>query len=93
MDSSVKHGGLIGVIFAGAGYLVVYWLGFTRFALNILLYLYIMLGLVVAFDFRNFLDKTGFLKQIVIVAEEEELKMKKLLTGEEYRVKGTVEKV
>ena len=89
----MKHGGLIGAVFAGAGYLVVYRFGFTQFSLNILLYLYIMLGLIVAFDFRNFLDKTDFLERIVIVAEEEELKMKKLFTGEEYRVDGTVEKV
>lgn len=93
VDARVKHGGLIGVFFAGAGYIVVYRLGFTQFSLNIMLYLYIILGIIMAFDFRDFLDRTGFLERIVIVAEEEELKMKKLFTGEEYRVDGTVEKV
>lgn len=93
MDSDLKRGAVIGALFAGVAYLLTYRLGFNPDTLTYLLYLYILLGAAAAFDFAGFVEDRGFLDRLVIVAEEEERKLKKVFSDEEYRVEGTVEKV
>lgn len=46
-------------------------------------------------EVKNHLDfpEVNFLHRIVLVSEEEKLKMKKVFTGEEYKVSGNVQKV
>lgn len=89
----VKRGAIVGGLFAGVAYFLSYRFGFNSTTLSIILYLYVILGALVAFDFQEFVKTREFLEKIVIVAEEEELKMKKVFTGEKYKIDGTVEKV
>jgi len=89
----VKRGAIVGGLFAGLAYFFTYKFGFNSTTLSIVLYLYVILGVLMAFDFQDFVKSREFLEKIVIVAEEEELKMKKVFTGEKYKIDGTVEKV
>jgi hypothetical protein len=55
-----------------------------------MLYMYVGLGAVLSAE----LDApTDLLDRIVIVTEGEALKMRKLLSGERYKIKGEVEKL
>lgn len=93
MRKRLKFGAVAGVVFAGLAYLVTYRMGFNPTSLSFLLYLYVFLGLISGFSFEDLKDSWDVLDRFVVVAEEEELKLKKIFTGEEYRVDGTVEKV
>lgn len=91
MKRNVLKGAFTGVIFAFVAYFLASVNGFNESSFTLLLYLYVFLGVLASVELTDF--ETDLFDKIVIVAEEEELKMKKLFTGEEYRVKGTVEKV
>jgi len=54
--------------------------------------MYVLLGIIASIDLSDFEGK-GILDRIVIVSEQEELKMKKIISREEYKLKGTIEKL
>lgn len=84
----------LGLFFAGMGALIIRFFGFTEISLIAILYLMVALAVVQGLKHRDFSSvMPSFLERIVVVVEGEELKMKKLLTGEKYRVKGDLEKL
>lgn len=84
----------LGLSFAGAGALTIRFLGFTETSLVIILYMMVVLAVVQGLKHRGSSSMIpSFLERIVIVAEGEEMKIKKLLTGEKYRVEGDLEKL
>ncbi len=96
MDRELLKGAITGLGFAASASAVVRLLGFSSSSLTLLLYLYVLLGVLPALR-QKLMEKIGsadtFLHRLVLVAEEEEMEMKKLVTGEKYRVKGEVEKL
>lgn len=88
-------GAATGLAFAGIASFIARIQGFNSGTLMIFLYLYVVLG--VAGSIKSALTRHGglgdFLHNLVIVVEGEEMKMKKLLTGEKYRIDGDVEKL
>lgn len=95
MKKKLLSGMSLGLAFAGIASLIAKFNGFNSDNFMIFLYLYVILGGLVSLKSagfgRDFLP--GILHRIVVVAEGEELKMKKLVTGEKYRVKGDIEKI
>lgn len=92
MYRKIRNGGALGVIFALTSYFLASEIGFNQSSFLIFLYMYVIVGIIASLNFSDFEGK-GILDRIVIVAEEEEMKMKKIISGEEYRIKGTVEKL
>lgn len=93
VDKALKVGGFIGAVFAGVAYLLTSSMGFDPESLTYILYLYIALGVVASLDLQDIVSDRGFFDRVLIVAEEEEQKLKKVFSDEEYRIDGTVEKV
>lgn len=95
MKKKLLSGAAIGLSFAGIASLIVRFIGFNANSLTVFLYLYVILG--VFYPLKNHVIDTSslpdILHRIVIVAEGEELKMRKLVTGEKYRIDGNVEKL
>lgn len=89
---NVIHDAMIGTSIASIGVLIAKFNGFNWISLTAILYLAVF-GVVLA-GFKSRIGLSGsFLHRIVLVAEGEELKMKKLLSGEKYRIKGDLEKL
>lgn len=83
---------MIGSSLASIGVLLAKYFGFNWITLSTILYLIVLSA--VASGFKSRLDLSdGFLHRIVLVAEGEELKMKKLISGEKYKIKGDLEKI
>lgn len=86
---------LLGLSFYGIAYGIVNFIGFSSSSFTALAYLYIILGLVTGLYYE--LDSHGglqsFLDNIVVVIEGEEMKLKKLVSGEKYKLKGEIEKI
>lgn len=85
-----------GLSFAGIGSLFAMYAGFNQNTLTVFLYLYIAQAVYKPvknklFGYINF--SPDFIHRLVVVAEGEEFKMKKLFTGEKYRVDGDIEKL
>jgi len=96
MKKVAIRGAAVGLVFTGISYLIVRYLGFRWESLTALMYLYIIMGVLMAVASELEAINRGFttlLDRIVVVAEEEELKLKKVVSGEKYRVKGSLEKI
>lgn len=93
MRKHIARGGLYGLCFLGLSYMFVYFYGYGRTSLTAVLY--ITLFACIWMEVKNHLDfpEVNFLHRIVLVSEEEKLKMKKVFTGEEYKVSGNVQKM
>lgn len=81
----------VGMSFTGIALGVVEFIGFNWTGLTVLMYLYVMVSVTTMLVFE--LESLGFFQNLVLVVEGEHLEMKKLLTGEKYRVKGELEKL
>lgn len=96
MQEKVLKAAVKGLTFAGIGSLIAMYFGFNQNTLTIFLYLYIAQAVYKPLK-NGFFSYISFspdiISRLVIVAEGEELKMKKLLTGEKYRLDGDVEKL
>lgn len=92
MNSKIKIGGLLGVLTALIAYFIAMYNGFNSSTFTLFLYLYVGLGIISSLELTDF-KASGFLDRIVIVAEDEEKKLKKLFSDEEYKIDGTVEKI
>jgi len=86
---------LFGLSAYGIAYAIVNFIGFTSNSFTAISYLYIVLGIVVGLYYE--MEKHGgfsdFLDNIVVVTEGEEMKLKKLISGEKYKLKGEIEKI
>lgn len=93
MKQELIEGSVYGVLAASTAYIVVHFMGFSPQTLPILLYFYVISGILI--NLKAELDHLSipYMKRLVLVAEGEEMKLKRLLTGEEYKVNGQVEKV
>jgi hypothetical protein len=92
MRKELRNGAIYGLVFAGLTYATVNFLGFNQTSLNVLLYLNVLMG--VAINVRSeSLGLESFFGQVMVAVEDEEKKVKRLFTGEEYVVNGTLEKV
>lgn len=86
---------LIGLSFYGIAYGIVNFLGVTKNSFMILSYLYILLAVITTIyhEIDRYGGFSGFLDNIVLVIEGEEMKLKKLVSGEKYKLKGEIEKI
>lgn len=87
---------LTGLIFAGASYGTVNVLGYNSTSFMILAYLYISLSIILTAFYElggQFGGIKNILENFVIIVEEDEKKLKRVFTGEKYKIKGKVEKV
>jgi hypothetical protein len=82
-------GAAIGLSFASAGALLVNFAGLTQNTLLVLLYMYVALGVLLTVD----VELPSLLHRLVLVSEGEAIKMRKLVSGEKYKIKGEVEKL
>lgn len=90
---NVKYGAGLGAGFAILAYLIADLNGFNRSSFLYMLYLYVILGAVSKLDKD---DVTGYidgLERLLIIADREENKLKKIATGETYKIDGTIKKV
>ncbi|QKQ98788.1 hypothetical protein GKQ38_04665 [Candidatus Nanohaloarchaea archaeon] len=92
MREELRDGAIYGLIFAGLTYATVEFLGFNQASLNVLLYLNVLMGIVINVRSESMGLESVF-GQIMIAVEDEEQKVKRLFTGDEYVVNGTLEKV
>ncbi|MFB6199520.1 MAG: hypothetical protein ABEJ83_01460 [Candidatus Nanohaloarchaea archaeon] len=92
MVNSVVEGAFYGILFSGIAFLVVAFLGFSPTSLSVLLYLYVVAGALINGRYRLGKQLDSLLGSIVLVAEEEEVRMRKLFTGEKFVLKGDIER-
>jgi hypothetical protein len=90
---SLKEGAIYGILLAATTYVVVQVMGYSHRSLMVVLYIQIVAAILLTARSRLAAPLKPYLDRIVVVAEGEEMKLKKLLTGEEYKVKGEVEKL
>lgn len=92
MDYRVKKGGLIGL----AGAITVFWYassrGFNQASFTFMLYIYVAVGILASLQASD-MPSHGIMERVIIAGKEEENKLKRVFTGEEYKINGTVEKI
>jgi hypothetical protein len=96
MRRELLRGATVGMLFSGVAYAAVAFIGFGWKSLAVSMYLYVVMGVLMAFGSRfELLDSriSELFDRVVIVAEGEELELRKLVSGEKYRVKGELEKL
>jgi hypothetical protein len=86
----------VGLSFAGIASVIARFIGFNQSTFTIFLYLYVLQAAYSPLK-QLLSERADFspdiLHRLVIVAEGEEMKMRKVLTGEKYRVDGDIEKL
>lgn len=92
MKAEVKKGAVYGIVFAGLNFIVIQSFGFNRTSLSLILYLNVLMGIVINVSASD-LGLENFLGNVLIAVEGEEMKLKKVFTGEEYVLNGNIEKV
>lgn len=92
---SLVNDAAVGLLFAGLGSLLVRINGFNQLTLVILLYLTIGAAVFqgLRYSRSDLFDFSNPLNRLVIVKEGEELEMRKLISGEKYKIKGSLEKL
>lgn len=85
----------IGLSFYGIAFAVARFLGYNPTSFTIIGYLYVILALVLAliYEYGGESNPLSLLKNVVIVVENEETRLKRVFTGESYKINGKVEKV
>ncbi|MFB6208894.1 MAG: hypothetical protein ABEJ56_02015 [Candidatus Nanohaloarchaea archaeon] len=89
---------IIGTAFSGIAFGVVKLIGYSSNSFMILSYLYVILAFIISLKYEikkiNTSDSIlSLLGNIVLVVEGEDMELRKIFTGEKYRVKGEVEKL
>jgi len=92
MRKEITEGAVYGLVFAGLTYATINFLGFDQASLNILLYLNVLMGVAINIKSES-LGLESIFGQVMIPSEAEENKVKRVFTGEEYVINGTLEKV
>lgn len=98
MISRLKIPFLTGLTFSSIALLSVKILGYGSKSFMVISYLYVILAVIIGLKYEikmaNSSDSLlSVLRNIVVVIEGEEMKLKKLFTGEKYKIKGEVEKL
>lgn len=86
----------LGLAFAGISYGVVNSLGYGPNSFTVNSYLYVTLGLTIGLRHTFTGRFSGFrdtLRNLVLVVEDEEVYMHRVLSGEKLKIKGDVERV
>jgi hypothetical protein len=88
----------LGLTFYGIAYLTVKQLGYNSASFMIISYLYIALAGIIGIKYEvkkmnNSDSVLSIFRNIVLVREGEELVMKRVFTGEKYKLKGEIEKL
>lgn len=88
----------LGLVFYGMAYFTVRYLGYNSTSFMVISYLYIALAAIIGIKYE--IKKLGgsdnfasVFRNIVVVSEDDELTMKRLFTGEKYKLKGEIEKL
>jgi len=89
----LKHGAALGAGFAILAYLIADINGFTQSSFLYMLYLYVLLGAVSKLNTNKLTEYIESFERLLIVADEEENKLKKIATGETYKIDGTIKKI
>ena len=98
MFSRIKIPALIGMTFSGIAFGIVKSFGYNSQTFLALSYLYVVLAAIIGlkYEVKKMSGNDSILsslKNIVVVSEGEKMEIKRLLTGEKYRIKGEIEKV
>ncbi len=93
MRRKVARGGIHGLIFLLLAYAVVYTQGYGGNSLIAIMYIIILATIWMEVKDEIELPDSRFLERIVIVSEGEDLKMRKVFTGEKYKVNGSIQKL
>jgi len=93
MRRSIARGGMHGLFFLIAVYGVVYFRGYGRNSLIAIMYIIILMAIWMEIKDSIEVPELDFLKRIVIVSEEEKIRMTKVFTGEKYEVTGNIRKI
>nr|EGQ40216.1 MAG: hypothetical protein J07AB56_09440 [Candidatus Nanosalinarum sp. J07AB56] len=92
----VLEGAATGLVFMGVAYGVVRSMGYGQSSFTVVSYLFIVEGVAMV-GLRSLGDSVGglrgLLENVVVVMDEEERKVKRLATGEIYRLEGRLEKL
>ncbi len=85
---------LLGLSFYSVAFVIVSSLGFNSYSFSIISYLYIILAVILGLKYEsNFRSPLAILKNIVVVVEDEETHLRRLINGEKYKIKGEIERV
>ena len=85
---------LLGLGFYSIAFVIVSSLGFNSYSFSIISYLYIILAVILGLKYEsNFRGPLETLKNIVVVVEDEETHLRRLVNGEKYKIKGEIERV
>lgn len=95
MLKNLKIPVLFGLSAYGIAYAIINFIGFKSSSFTAIAYLYIALAVAIGlyYEFDSHGGFRGFLDNIVVVAEGEEIELKKLISGEKYRLEGEIEKI
>ncbi|MFQ3274971.1 MAG: hypothetical protein ACI9LV_000109 [Candidatus Nanohaloarchaea archaeon] len=89
---------ILGLTAYGIAYFIVKQLGYNSTSFMLISYLYIFLAGIIGlkYEVKKISGSNSIpsvLKNIVVVSEGENLTMKRLFTGEKYKLKGEIEKL
>ena len=92
MKRKYRVGAITGTFFSCIAYAVASFRGFNSSSFVLFLYLYVLLGVISKFELE---DAAGYIESLenFTWVKQEEKKLKKVFTGEEYEIEGTVKKV
>jgi len=93
MKKEIKYGGTLGAGFAIIAYLVADLKGFNRSSFLYMIYLYIILGAVSKVNMNHLSEYLESLERLLLVTDKEENKLRKIATGEKYKIDGTIKKI
>lgn len=82
---------IAGLGFSGLAFTVVKFIGYSKTSLTVLMYIFVIEAVALELLRHDLLSQLP--GNLVLVVEEEEVKLKKLFTGEKYKVKGEIEKL
>ena len=88
----------VGMMFYGIAFFVVKFSGFNSESFTVISYLYIILAVLLGVRYEvgkisGSDSALSLLKSVVIVREGEDIVLRRIFTGEKYKIKGEVEKV
>jgi|GEM_PF-2781191 len=94
MFSKLKIPVLIGLTFYGIAFITVTFLGYNSTSFTVIAYLYIILAVILGLKYEVMHgDTPSLLRNLVLVVEDEETRLKRVFTGEKFKIKGEVERV
>lgn len=96
MKKVILKSASIGLAFSGISYFIVSIFGYRWETLMFIMYLFVFQSVTLSIMSHYSLFNSGLtsiLDRIAIIAEEEEIKVKKVVSGEKYKIKGDVERI